>query len=254
MAALAAVGLVALSGCFKLDMSLQLSPDNTVDGSIILAVARDQASVFGGEDALRESLSGEGNGLFGDEPATGSVETKDFEDSDWIGNEYVFTDVALDEFGGTDTGDLSITRDGDEFIVNGTLDLSQGADGDPSAAALLDSAEAAISITFPGDVKSSNGVEDGNTVTWTPKPSEVTDITAVGSAVAGIPWTPIIAVLALVTLVLVGIVLLMVLRKRQGADEPVAGPLPEGSIVPGASGMAEVPAPEPPEPPAPPTS
>lgn len=236
MVALVALGMVALSGCFKLDMSLELSPDNTVDGSIILAVARDQAALFGGEDALREALSGESNGLFGGQPTTGSVESKDYEDADWIGNEYVFTGVALDEFSSTDTGDLSITRDGDEFKVAETLDLSQGADGDPSAAALLDSAEAEISITFPGSVKSSNGVEDGNTVTWTPKPGEVTEISAVGSAVAGIPWTLIIAVLALVTLVIVGIVLLVVLRKRQGADEPVAGPLPEGSIVPGALG------------------
>ena len=48
--------IVALSGCFKLDMSLELSSDDTVDGSIILAVDRDQAELFGGEDALRESL------------------------------------------------------------------------------------------------------------------------------------------------------------------------------------------------------
>ncbi len=52
LAALAALGIVALSGCFKLDMSLELSSDNTVDGSIILAVDRDQAELFGGEDAL----------------------------------------------------------------------------------------------------------------------------------------------------------------------------------------------------------
>ena len=232
MTALVVLGVVALSGCFKLDMSLELSSDNTVDGSIILAVDRDQAELFGGEEALRESLSGEGSGLLGEDPATGSVETQDYEDDDWIGNEYVFTDVALDEFSGDETGDLSITREGDAFVVEGTLDLSQGTETDPSASALLESAETEISITFPGDVESSNGVEDGNTVTWTPVPGEVTEISAVGSAEAGLPWTLIAAVFALLTFVVVGIVLLVVLRGRESASAPAAGPLPEGSIVP----------------------
>lgn len=266
MAVLAAIGVVALSGCFKLDMSLELSSDDTVDGSIVLAIDRDQAQLFGGEDALREALAGEGGGLLGEDPATGSVETKDYEDADWIGNEYIFTDVALDEFSGTDTGDLSITREGDEFIVKGTLDLSQGTGTEPSASALLESAEAELSITFPGDVKSSNGVEDGNTVTWAPKPGEVTEISAVGSAKAGIPWTLIAAVAALLTLVVVGIVLLLALRGRQNAVAPAAGPLPDGSIVPGAPTAAEAavdspapadapePPPAPPAPPVPPPS
>ncbi len=267
MAVLAAVGMLALSGCFKLDMSLELSSDDTVDGSIILAVDRSQAELFGGEDALRESLSGEGQGLLGEDPTTGSVETKDYEDDDWIGNEYVFTDVALDEFSGADTGDLSITREGDEFIVEGTLDLSQGTEADPSASALLESAEAEISITFPGDVKSSNGTEDGNTVTWTPVPGEVTEISAVGSAESGLPWTLIVAVIALLTLVVVGIVLLVVLRGRESASATAAGPLPEGSIVPDAPAAPQAPetavapeapaapeAAEPPAPPAPPES
>jgi hypothetical protein len=251
MAALVTLGVVALSGCFKLDMSLELSSDDTVDGSIILAVDRAQADLFGGEDALREALAGEGD-VFGEDPTTGSVETREYEDDDWIGNEYLFSDVALDEFSGAETGDLSITRDGDTFVVEGELDLSQGADADPAAGALLESAETEISITFPGAVESSNGVEDGNTVTWEPRPGEATEISAVGSAEAGIPWTLIAAVIALLTLVVVGIVLLVVLRGRQSAAAPAAGPLPAGSIVPGHEGTAREG--ESAAPPAPPTT
>lgn len=261
IAALVAFAVVALSGCFKLDMSLELSSDDTVDGSIVLAVARDQAELFGGEDALREALAGEG-AVFGENPTTGSVETRDYEDDDWIGNEYVFSDVALDEFSGADTGELSITRDGDTFVVEGSLDLSQGTDGDAAAGALLESAETEISITFPGDVQSSNGVEDGNTVSWEPKPGEVTEISAVGSAESGLPWTLIFALIALLTLVVVGIVLVVVLRGRQ-RGAPAAGPLPAGSIVPGSAAVPPAPAAPPPTPatpatpaapPAPPTA
>lgn len=228
------VTAVSLSGCFKLDMSLELSPDNTVDGSIILAVDKSQAELFGGEDALRESLSSEGSGLIDDAPDSGNVETREYEDDDWLGNEYVFEDVGLDEFSGADTGELSITREGDTFVVDGVLDLSQGTDGEPGAAALLASAETEISITFPGAVQSSNGVEDGNTVTWSPKAGESTEISAVGSAEAGLPVTVIIAVVALVALVAIGALLLVMLRRRQDAALPAAGPLPEGSIVPQA--------------------
>jgi hypothetical protein len=265
LTALVVLGVVALSGCFKLDMELELSSDNTADGSIILAVARDQAELFGGEDALREALAGEGGNVFGEDPTTGSVETREYEDDDWIGNEYVFTDVALEEFSGAETGDLSITREGDTFVVEGALDLSQGTETDPSAGALLESAETELSITFPGDVESSNGVEDGNTVTWEPKPGEVTEISAVGSAESGLPWTLIAAVVALLALVVVGIVLIVVLRGRQSAAVPAAGPLPDGSIVPGGeagpedgppagSPAATSPAEEPPAPPASPAA
>ena len=258
------LAIVSLSGCFKLDMSLELSPDNTVDGSIILAVNRAQAELFGGEDALRESLSGEGGSLIDDAPDSGTIETRDYEDADWIGNEYVFEDVGLDEFSGADTGELSITREGDTFVVEGMLDLSQGTAPDAGAAALLESAETEISITFPGAVQSSNGVEDGNTVTWSPKAGESTELSAVGSAEAGLPITLIAAVVALVGLVAVGIVLLVMLRGRQAAALPAAGPLPEGSIVPDAPQPATPPAastdgppatsaPPTDEPPAPPT-
>ncbi len=251
LAALLALAVISLSGCFKLDMSLELSPDDTVDGSIILAVNKTQADLFGGEDALREALSGQGGGLIDDAPSTGTVETRDYEDSDWIGNEYIFSGVALDEFSGADTGDLSITREGETFVVEGTLDLSQGTEGDAAASALLDSAETEISITFPGAVQSSNGVEDGNTVTWSPKAGEVTEITAVGSAKAGFPWTVVVAVVALLALVVIGVVLLVMLRARQSVTAAVPGPLPEGSIVP--AGDEPGPTADEPSPPPPPS-
>ncbi|MCZ3385747.1 MAG: hypothetical protein LH630_01960 [Actinomycetia bacterium] len=250
MGALAALGIVALSGCFKLDMELELASDNTVDGSIIVAVDREQAELFGGEDALREALSGQGDGLLGEDPETGSVTTEEYEDDDWIGNEYEFSAVALEEFSGTEAGDLSITRGGDEFVVDGTIDLSQGAEADPSAGALLESAEAEISITFPGGVSSSNGDEDGNTVTWTPVPGEITEISAEGSAEGGVPWTMIVAIIALLTLLVVGIVLLVVVRGRQSVSPAATGPLPEGSIVPDAPDAPDAP----PSNPAPPSS
>jgi hypothetical protein len=215
--------LVTLSACFKLDMKMQLQSDNTVDGSVIIAVARDQAELLGGEDALRESLQSEESGIFSDAPTQGTYEQRDYEDADWIGTEGVFNDVPIDEFGAGDSGDLSITREGDDFVVNGSMDLSSGND-DASTQALLDTADLQISITFPGDVGESNGEVDGNTVTWQPTPGEVLDISARGSAVSGTNWTLIAAIAALAALVVIGVVLLIVLRRRD--DDPAAGENP----------------------------
>jgi hypothetical protein len=230
LALLAVAAMVVLSGCFKLDMALELASDDTVDGSIIVAAQRSFAELAGGEDALRESLSQDGSGLVGGEPSSGSVETKDYEDDDWIGVEYVVEDVPLDEFGGTDSGDLSITREGDEFVVAGTMDLSGGVSDDPAANAMLDEAEIEISITFPGEIVSSNGEEDGNTVTWTPVAGENLEVNAVGKAEGGPPWALIGGALAVLLLVVVGVVLFLVVRGRQTA--PAAAPLGEGGIVP----------------------
>jgi hypothetical protein len=251
------VGALTLSGCFKLDMDLELESDDTVDGSIVLAVDRDQAELFGGEDALREAIQGQENSLLSEQPETGSIETRDYEDDDWIGTETIFTDVALDEFNGAETGELSITREGDEFVVAGTLDLSGELGTDPTSGAALSGAEAEISVTFPGEVISSNGEEDGNTVTWEPVLGESLELQARGSAEAGLPWSLIVAVVALIGLVVIGIVLLVVVRGRQ-QPATASGPAPEGSIVPGVPDSPAVPegdggdTPLPPPPPPPP--
>jgi hypothetical protein len=163
------------------------------------------------------------------------VEVKDWEDDDWIGVEYVIDDVPLAEFDDSGTGEVSITREGDEFVVAGTMDLSGGVGDDPSATAMLEEAELEISITFPGGIVSSNGEEDGNTVTWTPVAGEVLELDAVGKAESGPPWGMIGGAIAVLLLVVVGVVLFLVVRGRQPA--PAAGPLDDGSIDPDAYGV-----------------
>jgi hypothetical protein len=213
-----------LSACFKFDLQMELQSDDTVDGSVIIAVARDQAQLLGGAEALRESLQNQENGIFSNAPTQGTFEQHDYEDADWIGTEGVFSDVPIDEFGAGDAGDLSITREGDEFVVQGSMDLSTD-NQDASTQSLLDSAELQISITFPGGVSETNGKVDGNTVTWQPTPGEMLDISARGSAVSGTNWALIVAMAALVTLVVVGVVLWIVVRRREpGSDETGGGP------------------------------
>ena len=228
LALLTALLVVLLSGCFKLDMQLELQPDDTVEGSVIIAVARDAADQFGGEEALREALQGGDVGVMSDAPSEGTFEQRDYQDADWIGTESVFSDVPIDEFGEGDAGDLSITREGDEFVVEGTLDLSGDEVTDTSAQAILDTAELQIAVTFPGAVSDANGEIDRNTVTWHPSPGDELEVSARGSAVAGTNWMLIVAIAALVGLLVVGIALILVVRRREA--ENVTAPTPADDL------------------------
>ena len=78
---------------------------------------------------------------------------------------------------------MGITREGDEFVVTGELDLtddSGSSDSIPSY--LLDSFDIKVTIAFPGKVTESSGEINGNQTTWTAKYGEVTDISARGGA------------------------------------------------------------------------
>lgn len=234
-AAVAAVAALALSGCIKMDMDLGVQSDNTVDGTVIFGVSK-QLAALPGFDA-NDLNSGPV-----ESPKAGHVTTKKYDDGTWVGTQMDFTDVPLSEFGASQAGDLSITREGDEFKVSGSMDLSEDSSGeDPSGmdmAALASSAEIRLRLTFPGEVVSSNGTVDGNSVTWTPKFGEKAEITAVAKATGGgssMTWLLVGGLLA--ALALVGGFLFVTMRRKGTASTPV----PEGSIVPGLPAPAGTP-------------
>src|SRR5688572_32506219 len=115
---------VLLAGCFKVDMDLDVTADNTVSGTAVVAV----------EESLLE-LSGQNvDQLFADMdlselPPGSSAEP--YEEDGFVGRQITFEDVPLDEFTGNGTlsgtasgEDLNIVREGDEFRVTGGFDMS----------------------------------------------------------------------------------------------------------------------------------
>ena len=234
-----AVALV-LSGCVKLDMALTLTPQNTVDGSIVFAIDKQLLALGGGspEDAFNDAA---GDAPFPTSPSSGSVTTEVYDQDGKYGQKYIFTGVPLSEF---DDEDLSITREGDFFVVNGNLDLSDTADSsaDPSESALpLPSSltagfEVAVSMTFPGEVIENNGTLEGTTVTWKPTPGEKLVMTAKAKADASPSGagllgttssstsTPLLVGLVTAALLLVGgLVALLLRRGRTPAAAGAAG-------------------------------
>ncbi|MFE5292512.1 LppM family (lipo)protein [Isoptericola sp. NPDC056618] len=210
-AALAAVGLLALAGCMKVDMDMTLSEDDTVSGSIVMAVSNSLAETMGMEPGeLWKQAGGE---LSQNLPEGTSQEP--YSDDEYTGTRYTFTEAPISQISGEGGEDLTITRDGDDYVVDGTMNLSEGADQLKSLPQnVQDAFDVSLAITFPGPVSDATGTIDGNTVTWTPKVGENTEIHAVGAASAGssFPWWIVGLV---VGLVVIGLVVWFVVRNNR---------------------------------------
>jgi len=239
-----------LAGCFKVNMDVEVSPENTVSGSAVIAFDQSLLELSGQSvDELFQDMD------LSDLPANSTVEP--YDEDGFVGQEITFEDVPLDEFRGNEAvsgaGEaLSIVREGDEFRVSGRFDMSgeEFTGGGQVPSELLDRFEFRISITFPGEVKSSTGEVDGNTVTWEPKFGEDTRIEAVASAIPS-ESSPLLMILLIVAglLVVGGIAFLFLRRTPAPAPGPVGAQATdpfEGSTAPQAT-----PTPTPVEPPGP---
>ena len=157
-----------LTGCFRVNFDLEVSPENTVAGTAVIAVDQDLLELSG--QSVDQFFS---EADLSDLPANASID--DYEDDGFVGKQVTFDDVPLDEFqqnetlsgAGASGESLSIVREGDEFVVDGGFDMS-GPEftGQEVPQQFLDNFEFRITMTFPGPVTSSTGEIDGNSVTW----------------------------------------------------------------------------------------
>ncbi len=150
---------LALSGCLRFTTDLTVSPENTVSGEYVIAVAEGSGKQLGiGDRELAEELwkdSGLGDGLTA--PTVGG-----YRKGGYAGIVVRFTHEPLTAFAPT-ASHFGISRLGDEFIVSGTLSggaAREGADAESSP-------DIRVTLTFPGPVLESNGQATGRTVTWT---------------------------------------------------------------------------------------
>ena len=220
-----------LAGCFRVDMDVEVSSDDTVSGTAVIAI----------DESLIELSGQSADDIFSDVdrselPEGASVEA--YSEDGFVGQQITFEDVPLEEFTSSDTfsgsglGDeLRIVREGDEFVVTGALDMSGDQFTDTEIPQqFLENFEFTISITFPGEVTSSTGEVDGNTVTWRPQVGENTRIEARASAIPSpsSPW--LIVLLVALGAFLLGAVAFLLMRRR--APVAAEGPIEEGALPP----------------------
>lgn len=190
--------LVMLTGCFKVDMALTVTEDDTVDGTMIVAIEESLADVA--DESEDEGF------MAGDLPEGAVVE--EYAEDGFVGEKATFSAVPLSEFvefSETDEAegdDFSLTRDGDDFVFDASFDtdemmgdtgaspesatddeFSQGIEEMVNRA--LAEAEFVVAITFPGEIRETNGEVEGTTVTWDLDITEESQMHAVAAAESG---------------------------------------------------------------------
>jgi hypothetical protein len=223
-----------LSGCFKVNMDVEVSPENTVSGTAVIAV----------DESLLELSGQSADQLFKDMDLSSlpaGATTDKYQEDGFIGQKITFSDVPLAEFtgnntlSGTGTGSsdqLNIVRQGDEFLVTGAFDMS-GPEFTSTEVPkrFLESFEFKISITFPGEVKSATGDIDGRTVTWEPTFGKNTPVEAVASAIPSAS-SPLLMILLIAAGALILGAITFLLTHRKPAPAPAAGLFDDATTMP----------------------
>lgn len=216
---IAALALVAfsLTGCMKLDLDLTVGSDDTLDGTVVLALDKSVLKM-GGKDPEQAFANAESG--MSDELPEGS-RTEVYDDGKYYGKKIIYDDLPLADFNSGKPGAPSLTHADGRFVFTadlgtGVADLGQQAE---LMRPFLSGIRITFAVTFPGEVieHDSRAVVDGRTVRWDLQIGEDNKLRAV-AADSSFPW-PVVAVVGgvLGMLVIVGIVVLAVWLTRRGS-------------------------------------
>jgi hypothetical protein len=152
------------AGCVRVRASITVSPDDRVSGQIIAAT-----KPRGPDD--------KGPQLLNNLPFATKVAVSDYQRDDYVGSEAVFSDLTFAEVPqlanmNRDAAglDISLRRAGNLVILEGRADLTML--NDPEA-------DVTFSVSFPGDVTSTNGNQvSTDIVEWKLRPGVVSTMNA----------------------------------------------------------------------------
>lgn len=209
--ALAALAILALSGCLRYEMNVDLHSDDTATTVITAGLSPETADQVG-EDVFDEVLAtGEDDGVVAEPYASEEVDENG--NPLFTGARTTRESQSLSEL--NFVGGLGVVRDGDDFVVSGdAIDLAAEAGGE-----LPEDVEASVSFTFPGKVASHNGQLDGTTVTWDLTTHTESFEARGGASSGGFPTWLIIAIIALVGIGIGMAGVLVTSSKRKPTDD-----------------------------------
>ncbi|WP_198943313.1 LppM family (lipo)protein [Actinokineospora bangkokensis] len=211
LAPLAAVLALALSGCLRVQAALAVSEDDTVSGQLVVA------SVAGKQGDL-------GPALTVPPELTGKVRTQVYNQDGYVGQTVAFQDLTFPEV--TLLGEsitvgkqyrLTFRRAGDLVTMAGSVDLTE---------LPADRADIQVKIAFPGTVSRTNGVNDGGTISWKPKPGAVSEFNATAqySDASGVSWTGWVAMVGAAAVGVALIVLALALYSHRRTERQLGAP------------------------------
>ncbi|MBX7431666.1 DUF3153 domain-containing protein [Mycobacterium sp. Y57] len=153
-----------LVGCVRIRTSLTVSPDDRVSGQIVAA-------------AKPRDDNDKGPQLLNNLPFAQKVAVSEYSRDDYVGSQAVFSDLTfaeLPQLAGMNRDaagvDISLRRAGDLVILEGRVDLTSLSDPD---------ADVSLSVSFPGEVTSTNGDQiSSDVVEWKLRPGVVSTMNA----------------------------------------------------------------------------
>ena len=153
-----------LIGCVRIRASITVSPDDRVSGQIVAA-------------AKSRNADDKGPQLLNSLPFAQKVAVSEYSRDDYVGSQAVFSDLTFAELPqlasmNRDAAgvDISLRRAGDLVILEGRADLTSL--GDPEA-------DVSLSVSFPGEVTSTNGDQiSTEVVEWKLRPGVVSTMNA----------------------------------------------------------------------------
>lgn len=218
-AAITAAVLVTLAttGCMQINMNLNVAANDTVSGQAKVGFSKEVYDAITSSGGNTSSLKSEG--MFADKPG---ISSKAYDDGTFVGTEYSFASVPLKTFATqSDSTNLAVTRKGDNLIVSGSLDSTGGGQindalTNPLTQQFFETSELKVVITLPGEIKSTNGVQNGNTITWEGKIGESLKFEAVAYSPKGIDPIILYSVAGgIVIVAAVGVLLFLNSKKRK---------------------------------------
>jgi len=233
----AGILVLALAGCVRFQADLTLTPENTVDGRIIVAVLMTEDTAEARASALTAAAQVEA-GLLGTLRSAAGVTVRDYEEDDYLGASIEFAGVPLDAFSGEEPESLAFSRDGDGYLFSGVLDFGDEAEASEEDAADEPDGNLRVSVTFPGAVTSHNGDLAGTTVTWTTTLEQRVEMSARGLATPSGPPVLFLALIiggGILLAAAVVVVLVLVRRSRAATLTPPSTPTQPSPPAPSAA-------------------
>lgn len=169
--------VLPLTGCIRIRAALEVSPQDTVSGEITIATL-----TAGGDDT--------GPNLDVPKELAARVTTTAYHADGYVGQKIEFEQLSFDDVQTLAAGlsdwssryQLNLRRSGELMSLSGSVDLNQMPQ---------DRADFELRIALPGSIMRTNGILDGNVITWAPKPGGVTEFVATTeySDVAQVSWS-----------------------------------------------------------------
>jgi hypothetical protein len=202
----------SLSGCLRVHAALAVSPDDKVSGDLIIAALPVNEQDTGPKLTIPPELNDQ-------------VRAEKYTQDGYVGQKVTFTDLRfidlaqlVQTISEAKQYRLSLRRAGDLVTLAGSIDLTQ---------VPKDRADVQIKVAFPGSVSRTNGDEDNDTVSWSPKPGAVTEFDAIAQystagGVSWVRWAMLVGGSALLAAIVATLLALIAHRRSVSADRAQA--------------------------------